>query len=331
MAQSKQSQGGKARAKALSAEERSRIAQRAASVRWGRGTPEAICEGLLKIGGNEIHSAVLPGEVRVVTQSTFLQSIGRSRSPKAGTGVLTATEELPTFLSAAPLQPFIPQEVREASGPEFWIDQAGRKQAGYRADLLPMVCEVYLKYRDSCSATRVSLPRNYEHIVRACDILMRGLAQVGIIALVDEATGYQRIRARHALEEILEKFIAKELVKWTKQFPDDYYIELFRLKGWDLDAMTQRPQVVGRYTNDLIYERLAPGVLEELRTKNPPTGSGRRKHKHHQWLTEDVGHPSLREHLAKVVTIMQLAPTWEEFKLNLDRLLPRINATREMF
>ena len=331
MASTKQSQGGVARAKALSAEERSNIAARAASVRWGKGTPVAICAGPLNLGGTEIIAAVLPGGIRVVLQATFLRAIGRSRSPKAGTGVLSTADGLPFFLSAQKLQPFIDDELRESTKPIFWLDDKGRNQVGYRASLLPEVCEVYLRLRDQYAVNGTKLPKTFVHIIHACDVLMRGLAHVGIIALVDEATGYQAIRARHALEEVLDRFIAKELIKWTKQFPDGYYSEMFRLKGWELDSMKQRPQVVGKYTNDIIYERLAPGVLEELRSKNPPNNHGRRQHKHHQWLTEDVGHPSLREHLAKVITIMQLSERWGEFYIKLNRLLPRLNRTREMF
>ena len=48
---------------------------------------------------------------------------------------------------------------------------------------------------------------------------MRGLARVGIIALVDEATGFQRIREERALATILEKFIAKEIQPWAMTFP----------------------------------------------------------------------------------------------------------------
>jgi hypothetical protein len=39
--------------------------------------------------------------------------------------------------------------------------------------------------------------------------LLRGFARVGIIALVDEATGFQRDRTKDALSKILEAYIAK--------------------------------------------------------------------------------------------------------------------------
>jgi hypothetical protein len=94
------------------------------------------------------------------------------------------------------------------------------------------------------------------------DMLMRGLAHVGIIALVDEATGYQEVRDRRALEAILDRFLRKELAAWARRFPDEFYQQIFRLKEWAWKGMAvNRPSVVGKYTNDLVYERLAPNIL----------------------------------------------------------------------
>jgi hypothetical protein len=159
-------------------------------------------------------------------------------------------------------------------------------------------------------------------------MLIRGFARVGIISLVDEATGYQRDRAKDALARILEAFIAKELQPWIKTFPDDFYEELFRLRGLDFPRDTvRRPQYFGHLTNDIVYKRLAPGVLEELKRTAPKLPSGRRKGTLQQQLTPDLGHPLLREHLAKVTTIMKLSDDWHDFKKKLDRLQPRHDDT----
>jgi hypothetical protein len=56
--------------------------------------------------------------------------------------------------------------------------------------------------------------------------LLRAFARVGIVALVDEATGFQDIRARDDLHKILEAYIAKELLPWTKRFPNEFYKEI---------------------------------------------------------------------------------------------------------
>ena len=109
---------------------------------------------------------------------------------------------------------------------------------------------------------------------RRCELLLHGFANVGIVALVDEATGYQDVRAQRALAKILEEFIAKELQPWTKTFPYEFYTEIARLKGWPSMYSMKRPSVVGHYTNDIVYERIAPRVLEELRNVNPTLRSG---------------------------------------------------------
>jgi hypothetical protein len=158
-------------------------------------------------------------------------------------------------------------------------------------------------------------------------MLMRALAHIGIIALVDEATGAQYDRARDALARILEKFIAKELQPWTRAFPLEFYKEIFRLRNWPIDPATmQSPRVLGKYTNNIVYARLAPGVLDELRKKSHDT-DGRKKHKYYKWLTDDVGHPRLLAHLEGVKIVMRESDSWEQFLAKLDRHYPMIETT----
>ena len=166
--------------------------------------------------------------------------------------------------------------------------------------------------------------KQQEHIAEQCEILVRGLARVGIIALVDEATGFQKDRAKDALARILEAFIAKELRPWLKTFPPDFYQEMFRLRGMDYSSDTvQRPRYFGLLTNDMVYDRLAPGVLEQLKRVNPKGEVGRRKHRHFQWLTSNLGYPKLREHLGAVVATMRLSTDWHDFMSKLDKFYPR--------
>ena len=168
-------------------------------------------------------------------------------------------------------------------------------------------------------------------IAQQAEILVRGLARVGIIALVDEATGYQELRVKDALAKILEAFIDKELQAWVRTFPTDFYRELFRLRGLDYSkGSVQRPQYFGKLTNDIVYQRLAPGVLAELKRVTPRYESGRAKHKYFQKLTTNVGYPMLREHLGSVVTIMKLSKSWPDFKLKLDQIHPRVGDTMQL-
>jgi hypothetical protein len=157
---------------------------------------------------------------------------------------------------------------------------------------------------------------------------MRGFAKVGIVALVDEATGYQEVRDRLALQKILEKYLREEYAKWARTFPDEFYENLFRLRGWQYRPLTlKKPGVVGHLTNDLIYKRLAPGVLDELKKKNPIVAPGQRRQRHHQWLTEDVGHPRLREHLSAVMALMKASTKWSSFYRSMQRALPQYGNT----
>jgi hypothetical protein len=84
---------------------------------------------------------------------------------------------------------------------------------------------------------------------------------------------------------------------------------------------------MAQYTNDLVYERLAPGILEELQARNPRDEHGRRRHKHHQWLTEDVGHPALAQHLYALIGFMRVASSWQQFYRLVDKAYPKKGST----
>ena len=184
------------------------------------------------------------------------------------------------------------------------------------------LCKVVLEARASRA-----LRKQQEHLAERAETLIRGLATVGIIALVDEATGYQDIRARRALATILENFIAEELQPWTRTFPYEFYERLYKLRGWDGPDGHKRTHQVGRDTNDLVYERLAPGVLAELQRLNPTQSTGGRRKRHHQWFTPEFGHPKLKEHLAGVMALMRAAANWGAFRRSLQRAYPKLNET----
>ena len=98
---------------------------------------------------------------------------------------------MPFFLSANNIQPFVSDEMRDAATPVVYRTLAGGKALGYDALLLPMVCEAYLEDNDFNKTLFTQ-----KQIVEWCKLLVRGLSRVGIVALVDEATGYQEERAK---------------------------------------------------------------------------------------------------------------------------------------
>ncbi|MEP7348822.1 MAG: P63C domain-containing protein [Sphingorhabdus sp.] len=323
--------GGVARAKSLTPQERSEIAKRAAQSRWSSDLPLADFEGVFRIGLKEVSAAVLRDETRIITQASFLRALGRSRSPKAGTGVLSTVDELPFFLQADALKPFITNELIESTKPIFYRTKKGGKGVGYNAIALKRVAEVYLQFRDASLRQAGMIPKRYEGIITAADMLIRGLAEVGILALVDEATGYQEVRQRHALQDVLDAFLLKELAAWAKRFPDDFYREIYRLRGWEWRGRKfNPPQAVAGYTTDFVYERLAPGIREELETRMPKDDAGKKKGRLHQLFTDDIGHPALAQHIHAVTTLMKASKNWNQFKLMLDMALPKKGDTLQL-
>ncbi len=183
-------------------------------------------DGPLRIAGFEIPCYVLEDETRVLSQGGFLQSLGRSRTPKAGTGA--GVDKLPSFLAPKNLKPFIANELSMSTNSiVFRAPGCGDITYGYRAEVLPLVCEVYLAAREEGVLYASQL-----HIAERAELLMRGFARVGIVALVDEAPGYDKIRSKNALIKILEEFIAEELQPYTRTFPYPFYEKICKLREW---------------------------------------------------------------------------------------------------
>jgi hypothetical protein len=72
-------------------------------------------------------------------------------------------------------------------------------------------------------------------------------------------------------------------------------------------------------------------VIEELEKKNPSDGKGQRKHRHHQWLTDEVGHPALAQHMYALIGFMRAEDDWQSFKHRFDRAFPKRGDTLQLF
>lgn len=310
--------GGAARAAKMTPEERSESARAAAAARWADPSPRKAISGSeerpLRIGDAAIECYVLEDGTRVLTQTSMNLALGRSQR----TNVKPSDDKtLPPILRAQALQPFITEDLRAVAQPVRFIRPNGGVSNGYRAEALPQVCEAWLSARAEGRLTKAQEP-----IARAAEILVRGLARVGIIALVDEATGYQDVRSRDALAKILEAYVAEELQPWVKTFDVSFYKEMFRLRGLPFNAdSVSKPSYFGHLTNDIVYKRVAPGVFAELKAQRAKDEK-KRKAKFHQQLSENVGHPKLREHIAGVTSVMKLSTDWGDFKEKLNRTHP---------
>jgi hypothetical protein len=314
-----QSQGGKARMRSLTPEQRSEAARLAAQARWV--LPKELNGGALKVGELELPCFVVDGggaaPLRLLSQAGLLAAL----KMKKGSNPRQGGDRLSNFMAGKLIKPFVSAELASTiQTPIRFRLKNGVEAHGYQATVLPDICRAVIELERTGA-----IQEQQRHIAERAWILYDAFARVGIIALVDEATGYQADRARDELAKILEAFIAKELQPWVSTFPADYYKEMFRLRGWAFppkEHPTSRPPLVGKLTNSIVYDRLAPGVLDALRRDTPRDEKGRLKSKLHQRLTPDKGHPKLKEHLIQVCALMRATTDWPSFLRLLDRSLP---------
>lgn len=275
--------------------------------------PKATHHGILKIGETELSCSVLEDGSRIIKTSAVFRAFKRTKRGRARNE--RREPNMPAFIDAKNLKAFISDDLLEALKPIAYIASNGKTSVGYKADILPLLCDTYLKARDAQALVAQQMP-----IATISEILVRSLSKVGIVALVDEATGYQDIRKRNELQIILKAYISEELLPWTKRFPDEFYKQMFRLKNLPYDPNSvKRPSFIGKLTNKLIYAKLPPGVLEELKAKTPKSESGNYTARFHQSLTVDVGHPILKGHLQQVIVLMKVSPNWKVFERHFVR------------
>jgi hypothetical protein len=327
-----QSKAGKASASKLTPEQRRARASAGAQARWARADPSreklprAICgshDRPLRIGDTSIPCYVLEDETRVLTAVGVGEGIGLAR----GGSMVVGMNRLELFISRNRISPFVDNDLAERiHTPIVFITPTGAKAYGYAAEILVELCEAVLNARQAGV-----LQTQQQRIAQQCEILTRGLARTGIVGLVDEATGYQYVRARNALEKILDQWLTKELQPWRKQFSNDFYRRIFELHDWEYDpSSVKRPQVIALWTNDIVYDRLGPGLREELEDYAGRDENGRLKHRLHQYLTPNHGIPELQNHLAGVVALMKAATNWRQFKEMLQRAYPKPHTTLSM-
>jgi len=204
--------GGVARAAILSKKERREIARKGAEARWGKDKPYATHEGVIRIGDIEIACAVLNTGQRVITQSGFMRALGRARQAK-GRSHYKGDVNLPAFLTAQNLKPFVSSVLEVTSSQIEFRPLGGGRAFGYADELLPEVCDVFVK-----AARAGALLQNQQHIADQAHIIIKGLARLGIAGLIDEATGYQEVRDKHALQALLDAYLRKELAAWPNAF-----------------------------------------------------------------------------------------------------------------
>lgn len=315
-------QGGKARAAKMSPEQRKDSAARAAMARWGKELPVAEFPGVLEIGDLKLPCAVLSDGTRVLTEMEFMKAMQMYRS-----GALSVRRERggarePLYLAFKNLKPFVDKHLNDVHTQSLPFRTMGGNIAhGIRAEIIVHICNVWLDARDA----GVLGPRQLL-VAKKAKLLKNALAKHGIEALVDEVTGFRALSDQQEIARFLRLYVHKELRQWVVTFPRSFFEQLCRLKGIPFPKENMRmPQYIGNVINELVYSRIAPGILPELKAVNPVVGpKGHRKGKHHQHMTENVGNPKLQNLIGRLEGIAYLfgEGEYDEYKRAVDRLIP---------
>lgn len=297
--------------------------------------PKAMYRGKLPIGNLELDCYVLDDETRILSSSSVFEAFGRNKrglDTARNQDVLEALSKImpnhglaqtPAFLGSKSLISLVDIDFIAVLKPIEFLD-GGNKIQGYKAELLPKLCSLYLEARRQ----NLLMPQQ-KHIAKQAEILLSAIAIVGITALVDEATGFQINRKSDALRIILQKYIAEALQKWVKQFDDDFFEALDRLYQNEKTTSRARPQYYGRFINQYVYEPLENGYVKAELDKLNIKDDGKRKARFHQWLTKDDGVRLLARQIGRVQQAMDDSDNLEQCKHKLDRQKPLV--TSELF
>ena len=210
-------------------------------------------------------------------------------------------------MDAKNLQPYINQELKALIKPIEYFDGKTEKM-GYNALILPAVCEMYLQARRDGVLTS-----KQAHLATKAEILQSAFARLGMITLIDEATGFQRDRSHDALRLLLEKYISEGMQRWIKTFPDSFFKELDKLYDNQETKSQKRPQYYGTFINKYVYDPIENGYVKRKLDSLNITDNGKRKARFHQWLS-DEGKQVLTRQIGRVEMLMELCPDIEAFK-----------------
>ena len=289
--------GGRARARALTPAERTEIARRAVRARWaksGKGPPPAapgivpgaatarsLFRGPLTLAGIRVEGHVLSDGRRVLGDEGVVEAF------TGGTG----SGGLDRVLGK------LPEDQRPVAGvPTVPFRVPGRPgvEVGYEASTVVSLAGVFLAARAAGP-----LKKQPARAAETAEALVRDAAAVGMVGLIDEATGYAKVRVRQSARRSLQAFIAEDIGRWASYFPKEFWAQLARLD--DADSPRRRSIGWATYVMLFVYDAIDADVGRELRR---PPGDAPFRPTVLQWLDE-IGPRRLERRMAAIVTEMQ--------------------------
>jgi hypothetical protein len=278
--------------------------------------PFAKYIGEVDLNGFKISCAVLEDGRRIFSERSLANAFGI----KGGGTYWQKKKELgesailPEYLSAKYLMPFISNDlINKFEGAILYVSKSKSTSRGVEVTILPDICDVYITAKNNGIDNDKFLK-----VATNAYTMMKAFAKVGIIALVDEATGYQYDREQNELQTILKLFISDEILTWQQAFHLNFYKEIFRL--WNIpftdNNIRRKPLFIGKLTKELVYKNLPKGtfVLEKLKEKTPKTTGGNFRYRLHQSLTQDIGREALKKVIYSIETLAAISESKEQFR-----------------
>jgi len=315
------SKGGKARASVLTPEQRKEIARNAVRTRWAKAKGVSVDEigqvsdsldpnnatlaiphsadifsmfsGTLDIGDVSFPCYVLSNGKRVIIQ----REVVRLMTGHAKGGI-------DRYLQSSILSRYLDPNKIESQTVEFKLQGTGQKAVGYEGTLLVEICDAYLKARDDKIVSKY-----HENLVRRAEIVLRACAKVGIIALIDEATGYDKFKRKHEYQLKLQAFIADDLQEWALMFPPEFWYELARLENIHYSPRS-RPLRWGKYVMAFVYAAVDKDIAKELKNRIPNPQHGQNLHQ----LLKEYGRERMAAQLNQVLGVMKTCRDMDDFK-----------------
>ena len=298
-----QSMGGKARAEALSDEQREEIARKAALARWGDRPIQAIRKGNFKEHFEiDVDCYVLDDaeKTAVISQSGMGKSLGLSVRGNA----------FPRFLASKAMGDSLGAQLRQKLSQPLKFQWSGPGAQpptiihGFDVTLLIDVCKAIIQVEDK-------LDRQQRHVARQAHLIIGASAKSGIKGLVWALAGY----SPEAQEVIaaFKMYVQEEAKKYEKEFPNELYEQWHRL--YEIPVPVRgKPWTFKHLTVNHVYCPLANSngkILQLIRALKAKGGD--RQKKLFQFLSE-IGTRALRIHLGRLLEMTESSSSKAEYE-----------------
>ncbi len=234
-------------------------------------------------------------------------------------GLSPRGNSFPSFMNSQAMTAHVGGELREKFDNPIkfqWASVGGGTPPvtthGFDSALLIDVCNAIVA-ADSQGALKAV---RYKTIVHQAHIIMGASAKGGIRNLVYSLAGYSPTAAE--VITAFKVYIAEEARKYEPEFPNELYLEWYRLYGLD-EPERGRPWHFKHLTVNHVYTPLAKSngkILDLLRAEKER--GGKRHKKLFQFLNE-IGARALRMHLGRILEMAESSASKVDYERRVAR------------